>query len=153
MNDFQMMRDQTKALAAAISAAYYDAEEVTAEPLSDERDEIIRQLKHRNNVLKGLIQSLRDDMHCTEPGKAIKLARSIAKRYGFTLKNLQSKRRFTELVHARWHVMWALSEETALSLAGIGRLLNVDHTTVIHGVKQHKQRIASGELFNATGGA
>jgi chromosomal replication initiator protein len=47
-----------------------------------------------------------------------------------------------ELVHARQEAMYRLRTEKNLSLSAIGRELGKrDHTTVIHGIKQHKKRI------------
>lgn len=38
--------------------------------------------------------------------------------------------------------MWALKQEGRWSLPQIGRLLgNRDHTTIIHGVRQHEKRL------------
>lgn len=47
------------------------------------------------------------------------------------------------VVAARHHAMWLMRTHTELSLAAIGSLLgDRDHTTVIHGIAQHQDRMA-----------
>lgn len=78
-------------------------------------------------------------------GRAIAIA--IAKRYGFTIRDLKARSRLKHLVRARQHVMWQLREDTPMSLPEIGRFFGgLDHTTVLHGVRRHQARIDHGEV-------
>ena len=70
----------------------------------------------------------------------------VAKKHGIRVVELCSARRARELVNARHEAMWRLRNETTMSLPAIGRKLGGrDHTTVIHGIQRHEERIASGE--------
>jgi chromosomal replication initiator protein len=66
----------------------------------------------------------------------------VCRKHGITAAQLRSDCRDMELVHARQEAMYRLRTEKNLSLSAIGRELGKrDHTTVIHGIKQHKKRI------------
>ena len=62
------------------------------------------------------------------------IAAGIAKSYGYTLGDLQSKLRYRRLVTVRWRVFYALRQQ-GFSYPEIGELLKRDHSTVIHGVQ------------------
>lgn len=55
---------------------------------------------------------------------------------------LFSARRRPHIVAARHEACWRLKNETSMSLPQIGRLLGRDHTTVLHGVRKHAERVA-----------
>lgn len=76
------------------------------------------------------------------------IAREIARQHGVRLRELVSDRRDRHLVTARQHAMWRMKYECHhLSLPAIGRILgNRDHTTVLHGIRKHQQRIDRGEV-------
>lgn len=65
----------------------------------------------------------------------------LARERQVPLNTLLSQRRLKELVAVRHEAMWRLYEETSLSLPQIGRLMKRDHTTVIHGILKHKERM------------
>ncbi|WP_169194954.1 helix-turn-helix domain-containing protein [Devosia sp. MC1541] len=67
---------------------------------------------------------------------------AVALAHGFTVAEMLSAQQSQPVVRARQEAMYRLSTETSLSRAGIGRRLGgKDHTTVIHGIKQHKKRM------------
>lgn len=73
------------------------------------------------------------------------IAYQTAKKHGLTIHELLSPRRQRKIVIARHEAMWRCVKETSLSLPQIGRILGgKDHTTVLHGVRRHEQRIADG---------
>ncbi len=48
----------------------------------------------------------------------------------------------------RWrYVAMALAREQGYTLAQIGRALDRDHTTVVHGIRKHKQAIERGDIL------
>lgn len=70
----------------------------------------------------------------------------IALIYGVTYADVMSVRRTQQIVRARQHIMFELSQRTPWSIAQIGRFLGRDHTSVLHGVKKHQKRIEDGEV-------
>jgi hypothetical protein len=56
--------------------------------------------------------------------------------HGFTLPELRSTSRAADLVAARWAAAAAARSETEASLPQIGRLLNRDHSTILHALRK-----------------
>ena len=71
---------------------------------------------------------------------AIMLA--VARYYGIKTDDLRGKSRQKQIVEPRQIAMYMLREDAHLSTPEIGRLLNRDHTTVLHGLKQVVHDIA-----------
>jgi len=65
----------------------------------------------------------------------------VARTHGISVKELKSPSRYRNIAWPRQEAMWRLKRETTLSLPAIGRLLNRDHTTVLHGVLAHQRRL------------
>ena len=55
--------------------------------------------------------------------------------------NAPSSRHHWQLAHARFEVMYRLKMERGMTTSQIGRLLNRDHTTVVHGQRWYKNRL------------
>ena len=69
------------------------------------------------------------------------IAIEVAKRHGLTVKDLQSVRRHKDYVTARHEAFYFARELTDASLPAIGRFFgDRDHTTVLWGIKKHKER-------------
>lgn len=82
-----------------------------------------------------------------DPQTGRKLAESIAIKHGISFSEMISSRRAPHLVRARQEAMWHLREHTKLSYPQIAYILGKrDHTTIIHGIKRHAERMARGEL-------
>ena len=76
----------------------------------------------------------------------------VANDYGLLVKDLRGPRRDRRVAWPRQHAMYRMYVERNLSLPTIGRLLGGrDHTTVLHGVRQHKKRLAEGHPCKKTG--
>lgn len=60
----------------------------------------------------------------------------VAAAHGMKPKDILGRRRSKPFVTARHAVICALADNTGLSLAGIGRLINKDHTTVLHALRK-----------------
>src|SRR5438445_1168269 len=73
------------------------------------------------------------------PG-AILLA--VARYYGVKVDDLKPRARHKQIVEPRQMSMYLLREDGHLSTPDVGRLLNRDHTTVLHGMKQVANDIA-----------
>jgi len=72
--------------------------------------------------------------------QAIVLA--VARYYGINADELKSRSRHKQIVGPRQISMYLLREDAHLSTPEIGRLLNRDHTTVLHGIRQIMDDIA-----------
>jgi chromosomal replication initiation ATPase DnaA len=60
---------------------------------------------------------------------------------GITLSDLQGKRKTNEIVTARFYIANKLREHN-LAYGAIGKLLNRDHTSIIHATRTYQQRIS-----------
>lgn len=70
------------------------------------------------------------------------IIRDICKKYEIHLADLMSIRRDRATVRARHEAMYRMRVETTMSMPEIGRRLGGrDHTTVLHGIKQHTKRM------------
>jgi chromosomal replication initiator protein len=67
---------------------------------------------------------------------------AVARFYGINSDDLKGKSRHKQIVVPRQIAMFLLREDAHLSTPDIGRLLNRDHTTVLHSVKQIVSDIA-----------
>lgn len=65
----------------------------------------------------------------------------IASLYCVSEKDLQGPSRTKAISLARQHAMYLMAEQKHLSFPMIGKFLNRDHTTILHGVKAHKARV------------
>lgn len=67
----------------------------------------------------------------------------VASKHGFTFDEMTSARRQRDLVIARQEAMWRCKKETPYSLPRIGTFFGGrDHTTVLHAVRRHEERMA-----------
>jgi len=76
------------------------------------------------------------------------IAREVGARYGVSVEDIEGKRRFRMLVHARQEVAWRLysarhpSGVRRFSMPQIGAWLGGrNHTTILHAIRAHEQRI------------
>ena len=72
-------------------------------------------------------------------GRSRGLLEPVLQRHGITWKQVAGKVRVTAIVAARHECMWVL-RHAGMSFPKIGRFMNRDHTTVLHGVRQHELR-------------
>jgi len=64
----------------------------------------------------------------------------VSKRTGVPVHDIKGPSRFRSIVRARHMFMTEAYETGRFSLPQIGRFLGRDHTTVLHGIRQHKSR-------------
>jgi chromosomal replication initiator protein len=67
---------------------------------------------------------------------------AVARYFGIKADDLKGKARHKQIVGPRQVAMYLLREDGHLSTPEVGRLLNRDHTTVLHGLKQIANDIA-----------
>ena len=69
------------------------------------------------------------------------IAIEICQKHKVTLAELRSRRRDRPLAWARQEFWWRCKKETPASLPEMGRYLERDHTTAMHGIKAHAERM------------
>lgn len=86
--------------------------------------------------------------HPIEPERAPawkRIAREVCLKHQVSMAELLSMRRSQFLCLARYEAFWRCREETTMSLPQIGyRFGGRDHTTVLHGIRRHEQRMREG---------
>lgn len=88
----------------------------------------------------------------TAVGAVRRIVAEVCAKYNLGPLDLVSERRSRRIAWPRQEAMWRASKETTASLPLIGRELgNRDHSTVIHGIRRHEQRIKAGALDGTTG--
>lgn len=79
-----------------------------------------------------------------------KIIAECAREAGLKVEDLTGPRRTFAIAVPRQKAMWRLQSELGWSLPRIGRHLGGrDHTTVLHGVRRHAQRIAEAQAAGA----
>jgi hypothetical protein len=79
------------------------------------------------------------------PGNVI--IQSIAMKHGVTVKDIKSQSRKHEHVVARQEAAYELRKQRNFSLTKIGQMLgNRDHTTILHALRKHEERLAKQKL-------
>jgi hypothetical protein len=68
------------------------------------------------------------------------IMREVAAKYGITIDTLNSKGRHRALVWVRQEAMFRMAAETPLSMTAMGRLFDMDHTSIMHGIDRYVER-------------
>ena len=71
----------------------------------------------------------------------------VSAKYGVPVYFIKSKRRTRNLTQPRFEICWRAKRETNASLPKIGKLLNRDHTSILHAIRKYKswQQMAIGK--------
>jgi hypothetical protein len=69
------------------------------------------------------------------------IAREVSAQHGVPLVDMLSARRDRPTVYARQEAIYRMRTETLRSLPEIGRFFHRDHTTALHSVRTHKERM------------
>ncbi len=72
--------------------------------------------------------------------QARRTAEQIAVLHGLTLSEINDPAAKRRYARTRQHVMHALMATGRYSSTSVGRFLNRDHSTVLHGVRAHERR-------------
>lgn len=79
-------------------------------------------------------------------GKKRKTARDIiaevAEEYQVTIKDILSIRRNNDIVEARHECVWRIKNETMLSFPQMGKIMNRDHSSLVHAYHKMRDRKA-----------
>lgn len=76
------------------------------------------------------------------PNRTIIAARLVAEHYGLEVSKMFGRSQERKYSHARWVAFWLCSEVGGMASTVIGRKFDRDHSTVLHGIKQAKKRMA-----------
>lgn len=83
-----------------------------------------------------------------QPINKIQIKRYVADKYELTVEDLEGESRARRIAHPRQEAMWMMRQIVRedgtwrYSLPDIGRSLGCrDHTTVLHGVREHQARL------------
>jgi len=102
-------------------------------------------VKQRVRDILTIAQQHRTEMF--ETGHWMEIIDQICAKHGLTKGELLSARRSRDLVVARHEAFYRMSKETAMSLPAIGRRMGgKDHTTVLWGIRRHKERMEAAGL-------
>ena len=71
--------------------------------------------------------------------RTLSVIRTIAVRHGCTAQEILGPCKLRHLVEARWECI-ALFRKRGMSTSEIGRLMNRDHTTIIHALQKMSMR-------------
>ena len=93
------------------------------------------------SLWKGVMPPIRQSMP--------QMIEDIADRYGVTVEDLKGTCTKQRSSVPRQHFMWLAYQQTHLSLPMIGRFLNRDHSSVLHGIRQHRARLEAIALEEA----
>lgn len=96
-----------------------------------------RHAKERINLIRHILKT-QDDTLITHGGEIAILARAIASKHKVTFEDMIGKRRFKHLAHARFEA-YAAAHDSGKTLSQIGRFFDRDHTTIINGIRRHKE--------------
>lgn len=93
-------------------------------------------------VIPGMIKAnhVRKESGFMKPNKIIDYVLSY---FNITHEQLIQKTRKRDVVHRRQVMMYLLSKNTGLTYVKIGAILGMDHTSVIHSIKQLKDLMYS----------
>lgn len=78
---------------------------------------------------------------------ATRILREVASKHGLTVEEMTAPSRWRKperISHPRQEAMWRMRQETTLSFPEIARRCGMkDHTSAMHGVRKHKDRLAA----------
>lgn len=77
--------------------------------------------------------------HFNAPRRFVKLIIEVAQHHNIKPEVLVNKTRRAQIVRARQELFYRAKEEQHMSASQISRYMECDHTTVMHGVKQHEK--------------
>ena len=82
---------------------------------------------------------------CPVEGFRGRILQECAKDHGVTVEELLGRVRTQRLVDARRSAIWALHQRGTMSLNQIGKLLNKDHTTILHAIRKRRKELLQQE--------
>lgn len=75
------------------------------------------------------------------------LIAKVLMKYQLTFIEIAGQVKSRRWVDCRFEIYYRLRRELGLSLMQVGRMLNKDHTSVLHGYRKMEERIAAGYVL------
>lgn len=95
-------------------------------------------------LFKPIVRDVLSVGSVASPFKWRHIVEDVAEKHGVSFETMKGDNRRKGVTAARFEVCARLYAETGMSLPQIGRLLNKDHTTVLHGIRRHHAIIKAG---------
>lgn len=112
-------------------------------PVRQPPNTVIAEQRERERAWAAIEAVMADAMTPRKAKMAVLTA--VAIKHGLTLSEIMGKDRRHHVAHARQEAFWVLKQTyPEMSLPAIGRMFGKDHTTVLHGIRQHEKRRAAG---------
>jgi chromosomal replication initiation ATPase DnaA len=108
--------------------------------------EMLDKTKTVTKVKKVYVHNEKEIEHEEKRLDLIEEAQRIAHMYDTTLKEMQGKRKFHNIVAARAHFCRYARLHSDISLSSLGRFLKRDHTSIMHLVYSTKQKCVIAPL-------
>jgi hypothetical protein len=118
---------------------------IAAPPLSPQTESVISPAQVKIEALQEEIEQLsarlramvrEDQSPLVVPNRIKPVISAVARFYGVSLGDLVSSRRTSQLIRPRQVAMYLAKELTKQSLPTIGRVMDRDHTTILHGCRR-----------------
>jgi chromosomal replication initiation ATPase DnaA len=81
------------------------------------------------------------------PPRPVHVLHAACALYAISVEVLLSHKRWPEIVRARRAVVWLCHERLGASWSGLGRLLELHHTTVMDAHERARTEVATNDLF------
>jgi len=142
----ERMREQTAAYVAAVLEAHPELREPEPEPTPvPPMPGVEQRVPERKPVtLHDLLRDVEKGMLPPPRGIAKLIIKTVADRHSVSVRSIVGRCRLKEISAIRQEAMWEVYIRTELSLPQIGALFDRDHTTVLHGVRRHEERLKNG---------
>lgn len=130
-------------VATRVAEAVREAQRVA----SANAQKAVEDLQKDEKTKEERVAELMRELNSLQPrgvGLGHQIAQAVARAHKLTMKDLTGGRRSRNIAWARQEAMWHIKEHTKLSLPQIGRMFNRDHTTVLHALRVHKERMEKG---------
>ena len=90
-------------------------------------------------------KAVREKNYRTALGPLRAIVLDVALKHKLTVAQVLGRQRSRPFVLARQEAMWRCHRETYASLPQIGEAMDGrDHTTILHGIRQHEKRLGNG---------
>ena len=73
--------------------------------------------------------------------KMRQVVKKMAEKHNMSVETLMSATRIMSIVRARQEAMYHIKMETGCSFLELARFFRKDHTTIMHGIERHLERI------------
>ena len=83
----------------------------------------------------------------TPRSKFVKMLKEVAEMHGIDPAEVMERNRKYPVVKVRQEVFAKAHDDLNLSFSAIGRIFNMDHTTVMHGYRKYKKSLLAPEQF------